>query len=108
MKIRDVKPGMSNISLTARVLSISEPRRVETKYGEAMVASAIIADETGEIVLNLWRNQISLVKPGYLIRVENAFAKEYKGKLELSIGKQGKITVLSKSDGSVDSGSLTQ
>jgi len=96
LKIKDVKPGMSNITLTVKVVSVSEPRRVETKYGEALVARATVADETGEITLNLWRSQVEQVKPGYVIRIENAFAKEYRGKVELNVGKQGKIVVIEK------------
>jgi replication factor A1 len=94
MKIKDIEPGMSNITITARVTSVSKPRRVSTKYGETMVAQATIADETGEIILNLWRNQIDMVKPGDIIKIENAYSKEYKGRIELNIGKNGKIVVL--------------
>ena len=99
MKIKDVKPGMENITLTVKVVSVGEPRRVETKYGEAVVARAIVSDETGEITLNLWRDQVSLVKPGYVIRVENAYAKEYRGRVELSVGRQGRIVIIAKSGG---------
>ena len=98
MKVKDVKPGMENVTLTVRVVSVSEPRRVDTKYGEALVARAVVADETGEITLNLWRGQIDLVKPGYTIRVENAFAREYKGRVELNVGKQGRITVIDRGE----------
>jgi len=94
MKVKDVKPGMSNITLTVRVISVSKPRRVMTRYGEAMVASALVADETGEITLTLWRNQVNIVKPDYIIRIEGAFAKKFRDKLELNVGKRGRITVL--------------
>ena len=94
MKVKDVKPGMSNITLTVRVISVSKPRRIMTRYGEAMVASALVADETGEITLTLWRNQVNIVKPDYIIRIEGAFAKKFRDKLELNVGKRGRITVL--------------
>ena len=94
MKIKDVKPGMENITLTVRVVSVSKPKRVATRYGEALVANAIVADDTGEIVLNLWREQVNLVKPGYLIRIENAFARQFKDRIELNVGRRGKIIVL--------------
>ncbi len=48
MKVKDVRPGMENIALTVRVVSVSRPRKVATRYGEALVASAIVADETGK------------------------------------------------------------
>jgi len=96
MKIKDIRPGMEGITLVARVLSVGEPKRVMTKFGIASVANAIISDETGKVVLNLWRNQINLVKPGYIIKVENAFAKKFKNRVELNVGKRGRILVLRK------------
>ncbi|RLG75844.1 MAG: DNA-binding protein [Thermoprotei archaeon] len=94
MKVKDVKPGMNDINLVVRVVSVSKPRKVMTRYGEAMVASALVADETGEITLTLWRNQVNIVKPGYMIRIEGAFAKKFRDKLELNVGRRGRITVV--------------
>ena len=94
MKVKDVRPGMENITLTVRVVSVSRPRKVMTRYGEALVASAVVADETGEIILNLWRSQINLVKPGCIIRIENAFARQFKDQIELNVGSRGKIIIL--------------
>lgn len=98
MRVKDIKPGMENITITVKVKSVGEPRKVETKYGEALVARAVVEDESGEVILNLWRDQINIVKQGYVIRLENAFAKEYKGRVELNVGRQGKIVVVKKSD----------
>lgn len=49
---------------------MSRPRKVMTRYGDALVANAIVTDEAGEVILNLWRSQINLVKPGCIIRIE--------------------------------------
>ena len=96
MKVRDIKPGMENITLIVRVISVSKPRKVMTRYGEALVANAVVADETGKIILNLWRKQVNLVKPGYLIRIENAFARRFRDRVELNIGSRGRIIVVRK------------
>ena len=96
MKVKDVRPGMENITLTVRVISVSKPRKVMTRYGEALVANAVVADETGEIILNLWRSQVKLVKPGYVIRIENAFARQFKDRIELNVGSRGRIIVIRK------------
>lgn len=94
MKVKDIRPGMENITITVRVVSVESPKKVATRYGEALVAKAVVADETGEVVLNLWRDQIELVKPGSVIRVVNAFAKEFRGVVELNVGSRGRIEVL--------------
>jgi ssDNA-binding replication factor A large subunit len=41
---------------------------------------------------------VNLVKPGDLIKIENAFAKEFRGKIELSIGRNGRITVVKREE----------
>lgn len=94
MKVKEVKPGMENISLVVCVVSVGRPRRVATRYGEAVTASAIVADEIGEIILNLWRGQVNQVKPGFTIKIEEAFASEFGGRTELNVGISGTITVL--------------
>jgi Single-stranded DNA-binding replication protein A (RPA), large (70 kD) subunit and related ssDNA-binding proteins len=98
LKIKDIRPGMDGITITARVVSVSKPKKVPTRYGEALVAQAIIADETGSAVLNLWRGQVKLLKPGDIIRIENAFAKEFRGRVELNVGKSGRIAVLKRGE----------
>jgi len=98
VQIKDIKPGMSNITLTVHVVSVGKSRKVSTKYGEATVAQAVVEDETGTITLNLWRDQVNLVKPGDVIRIENAYTKEFRGKIELSIGRNGRIVVLKREE----------
>ena len=96
MKIRDLRAGIDGVTVEGWVVSVGEKKLVETRYGPAYVASAILEDETGRIVLNLWRRQIDLVRPGCLVRIENGFVRSYKGRLELNVGKRGRIVVLSK------------
>jgi replication factor A1 len=98
LQVKDIKPGMNNITITVRVVSVGKPRKVSTKYGEASVAQAVVEDETGSITLNLWRDQVNLVKPGDVIRIENAYAKEFRGKVELSLGRNGRIVVLKREE----------
>ena len=59
---------------------------VETRFGPALYAQAILKDETGEIKLNLWRWQVELVKVGFRVRIENGFTKFG----ELNVGSRGK------------------
>jgi len=52
---------------------------------------AKLCDDTGEIALNLWRQQIEVVKEGEVVILQNAFAREFSGVVELNIGADGKI-----------------
>jgi ssDNA-binding replication factor A large subunit len=48
-------------------------------------ALATIADETGEVLLNLWRDQLEQVETGDDVILKDAFSRNFKGKLELSL-----------------------
>ena len=94
MKIADVKPGMSSITLEAKVVEISEPRDVQTKYGPRSVADAILEDDTGQVSMSLWEGQIKSVSVGDTVNVAGAYSTQFRDKLQLSIPKNGKLEVV--------------
>jgi len=91
MKINEVKRGMSGITVTAKIIDISDPRDVQTKYGKRSVADATLEDETGQITMSLWENQINSVSVGDTVTINGAYVTEFRDKLQLSIPKTGKI-----------------
>jgi replication factor A1 len=92
--IRDLRSGMAQVCLKARVLEISKPRLIYTRYGNyASVANALIADETGTIKLCLWNEQIKSVSAGDTIQIENARASTFRGQRQLNIGRKGLLSV---------------
>jgi len=94
LKIADIREGMSNISLEAKVIEISETRSVRTRFGRRDVADALIKDETGEISLTLWQDQINTVKVGDRISIRGAFVTRFKEKLQVNVPRSGKIEVI--------------
>jgi replication factor A1 len=92
LPIRDLRTGMSQISLKAKVLEIPASKLVFTRFGNyASVANALIADETGTIKLCLWNEQIGSISIGDTIQLENARASTYRGERQLNIGKNGTL-----------------
>ncbi|MCS7385118.1 MAG: OB-fold nucleic acid binding domain-containing protein [archaeon GB-1867-005] len=91
VKIKDLKPGMKNLTIEGLIIKKWDVPRLTKR-----LAKAILRDETGEIILNLWREQADQVNVGDYIRVIEAFVKSYKGILELNTWKD--IIVMKKSD----------
>jgi len=90
--IRDLRAGMSHVSLKAKVLEVTQPKHVVTRYGNlASLAKALIADETGKIKLCLWNEQIDSVAAGDTIQIENARTSTFRGERQLSLGKKGTL-----------------
>jgi replication factor A1 len=76
---------MDRITVVGRVVHIGIRRIVRTKFGEALVATAVLEDDSGRIALNLWRDHADMVKEGDVIRVENGFVRVYQELLELNL-----------------------
>lgn len=93
MKISELKPGMRNVSVTAKVDSVGQPRTVNLKAGGTnTVADAIISDDSGSIKLSLWGDDITKIQTGDRISVENGYINTFKGENSISVGKFGKLT----------------
>jgi hypothetical protein len=90
--IRDLRAGMNHVSLKAKVLEVTQPKHVVTRYGNlASLAKALIADETGKIKLCLWNEQIDSVAAGDTVQIENARTSRFRGERQLSLGKKGTV-----------------
>ena len=96
--IRDLRSGMTQVCLKAKVLEIPKPNLVYTRYGNyASVANALIADETGTIRLCLWNEQIASISAGDTIQIENARASTFRGQRQLNIGKKSSLSSVDES-----------
>jgi len=92
LQIKDLRRGMKQINLKAKVLDIPEPKLVLTRFGNyATVSNALIKDETGTIKLCLWNDQIHSVAVGDTVQIENASIASFKGESQLRIGRKGKL-----------------
>jgi len=82
---------MRNIEVIGRLVEVGTPVQMSTRYGPALMAKAKLRDDTGEIILNLWRQQIDTAQEGNVVILRNAFAREFSGVVELNIGADGEI-----------------
>jgi len=88
--ISDLRVGMCHVNLNAKVLAIPEPSPVYTRFGNnAVVATAIIGDESGTIKLCLWNSQINCISVGDNVEIKNARAFAFKGEKQLRVGTNG-------------------
>ena len=77
--IKNIRNGMKNLVIKAKVMG----KEIDADSSKPLF-KALISDGTGEIILNLWRNQIEQVKVGDTIVVKDGFVKLWKGQLELN------------------------
>jgi len=91
MKINEIKREMSGITVEGKIVDLSEPRRVRTRYGLRSVADATLQDETGSIKLSLWEEKIDSVNIGDKVKISGAYVTEFRNELQLSIPRSGKL-----------------
>ena len=94
MKVIEVKANKAVDRIELEIVSKAEPRKFATQKGEGEVCNAAGKDETGEIQVSLWNDQIAQVNEGDKIVIEQGWCGEYKGTKQLSTGKFGKLTKL--------------
>ncbi len=98
MKIKELTPRMGNVELVAEVAEVGEIREFN-KFGKAgRVATARLKDETGEIELSLWNEQIDQFGKGDTVKVVNGYVKEYQGEMQLTTGMKGSIELVKKAE----------
>ena len=95
MKIEELEVNQKNVEVEADITEISEIREF-AKFGKVgRVANATIKDDSGQVQLTLWDDQIDLVKTGDKVKVSNGYVKEWQGEKQLSVGRQGSLEVIS-------------
>ena len=90
-KIKGLKPKQSDVNIEATIKEIS-PAREFQKYGKpGRVANSIIEDDSGEIVLTLWNEDVDKFSEGDRIKIVNGYVNEWRGELQLTAGRAGNL-----------------
>jgi replication factor A1 len=87
MKVNDLQDKTAVDDIELQILEISEAK--QTSYGPMQNAKA--QDDTGTVDISFWGDQTGKYKTGDRIRISKGWCKEYRGQLQVSAGKFGKI-----------------
>ncbi len=94
MKVKEIKPRQGKIDIELEIVDIGEVREFERFGKTGRVVNAVAKDDTGEINLTLWNDEIDMVKVGDKVKITNGYCSEFQGQKQLSAGKYGKLEVL--------------
>ena len=98
MQIKDLKPKQGNVDIIVDIIDIGDIREFQ-KFGKpGKVANAIAKDETGDIKLTLWNEDIEKVQAGDRAHLTNGYVNEWQGEMQLTTGRMGKLEVVGKTD----------
>ncbi len=93
-KISEAQPNQV-LSLDAvEVIEKSDVREF-SRFGRlGRVCTCKIKDDSGEMELTLWNDDVDAVNEGDKLKLTDGWCKEWNGKLQVSTGKNGKIEKL--------------
>lgn len=95
MKVKELKPDSKFDQLELTVTEKGESRSVSTFRGQSQVCDAKGVDEDGESVsLSLWNDEIGQVNQNDRVRITNGWVRQWRGNLQVSAGRFGKLEVL--------------
>lgn len=89
--ISDLRPSRV-ATVEATVLALEPAREVSTRDGgKTKVRNGKLKDGTGEIALVLWGAEVEMVQEGDHIRIVEGWVKDYQGRPQISLGRNGKL-----------------
>jgi len=94
MKISELKAGQGKVDVEGIIKSKAEPRAFN-KFGKDLrVANAVLSNDSGEIAMSLWNDDVDKVNVGDRVRVTNGYVSEFNGIKQLTSGKYGKLDIV--------------
>ena len=101
-KISELVSGQDNISVTGRIMHISNVKKFTSRKGKnGKLANIILADDTGEIRVVLWTNNIRCLKDveeGDIVKVNSVEVKQGFREDELQMNMDSTIKKLPEDD----------
>ena len=90
--VESLRPGMSNLNLTLKVLEATEVLNKRHPDGSSTTISECVAgDASGTITLTARNKQAALCTPGATVTVRNGKIDMFKGTMRLAVDKWGAI-----------------
>lgn len=94
MKVSELKPRSEVPEIELEIVSKGETREWANEKGSGKVCSCAGKDDSGEVSVSLWNEQIDQVNEGDKIKISNGWCSEFQGQKQVSTGRQGSLEVL--------------
>jgi len=96
MKINELQPRQGKVDIEMEIIEKGEVREFQKFGNPGRVCTAIAKDDTGQIKLTLWNDEIEQVDVGDKVKITNGYVNEFQGEKQLSAGRFGKMEVIKK------------
>ncbi len=96
MKVRDLRAEAKIDSLELLIKEKGTARDFSSRSGSTgkVCDAKAVDDENQEVSVSLWNEEIERVQVNDRVRITNGWAREWRGNLQVSAGRFGKLEVL--------------
>ena len=98
MKLSELKPRQGKVDVTVEVTEVGEAREFERFGKTGKVATATVKEDSGEMKLTLWNEDVDKVKVGDKVKITNGYVNEFQGEAQLTAGRFGTLEIEGKEE----------
>ena len=91
LTVEELDAESDDVEITGTIKRLPTPRAVSTQYGQKRITTVVFKDETGEIDLTLWEEEIDAIEEGADVKIDGAYVREWADDIQLNIGRDGSI-----------------
>lgn len=99
MTVEELDPESDDVEIAGTIKELPTPRAVSTRYGQKKIVTAVFEDDTGEIDLTLWEEEIEAIEEGAEVHITGAYVREWADDIQLNIGRDGNIEMADEAEG---------
>jgi replication factor A1 len=92
MKVNELKDKGAVDEIILKITSKDEVK--EMRGGSLRLCNCKGSDETGEVNVALWNDDVDKVNEGDSIKIKKGWSQVYQGEMQVSSGKFGSIEIL--------------
>ncbi len=86
IKIKDLKPGMRNVTINLKILDVYDTKEYSNSKGSGKLKSFLAGDETGKVRVVFWNNKVlesESINKDDIVRLSNLYVRQNNNFLEL-------------------------
>ncbi len=91
LTVEELDAESDDVEITGKIKELPTPRAVSTQYGQKRITTVVFEDDTGEIDLTLWEEEIDAIEEGAEVEITGAYVREWGDTIQLNIGRDGNI-----------------
>ncbi|MFB6241680.1 MAG: OB-fold nucleic acid binding domain-containing protein [Candidatus Nanosalina sp.] len=89
--VEELDAEADEVEIEGKIAELPTPRAVSTRYGQKRIVTVVFEDDTGQVGLTLWEEEIDAIEEGAEVRIQGGYVREWADDIQLNISREGEI-----------------